>query len=65
MLQFESMKDDLQRQIFKSQLSVENLKDEISNEDINLSTIFKSIKELEKAAIKINNQRKVCLEYIF
>ncbi|TKY44556.1 glutamate carboxypeptidase 2 [Spatholobus suberectus] len=40
------------------QLSVEKLEDEISNKDINLSPIFKSIKELEKAAIKINNHRK-------
>ncbi|KAK7379965.1 hypothetical protein VNO78_32250 [Psophocarpus tetragonolobus] len=40
------------------QLSVENLKDEISNKDINLSPILKSIKELEKAAIKTNKQRK-------
>ncbi|KAL2321342.1 hypothetical protein Fmac_030311 [Flemingia macrophylla] len=39
------------------QLSVKNLEDEISNKDISLSPIFKSIKELEKAAIKINNQR--------
>ncbi|XP_040873711.1 probable glutamate carboxypeptidase LAMP1 [Glycine max] len=40
------------------QLSVENLEDEISNKDINLSPIFKSIKGLEKAAIKIDSQRK-------
>ncbi|RDX90937.1 putative glutamate carboxypeptidase LAMP1, partial [Mucuna pruriens] len=40
------------------QLSVENLEDEISNKDITLSPMFKSIKELEKAAIKINDQRK-------
>ncbi|KAK7245471.1 hypothetical protein RIF29_40317 [Crotalaria pallida] len=38
--------------------SVENLEDEISNKNISLSPIIKSIKELEKAAIKINNQRK-------
>jgi len=61
--EFERMKDTLQHQIFKSQLSVENLEDEISNKDINLSPIFKSIKGLEKAAIKIDSQRKVCLEY--
>lgn len=42
---------------------MEILEDEISNKDINLSPMFKSIKELEKAAIKINEQRKVCLEY--
>ncbi|XP_027358753.1 probable glutamate carboxypeptidase LAMP1 [Abrus precatorius] len=40
------------------QLSTEKLEDEISNKDINLLPIFKSIKELEKAAIKINNQIK-------
>ncbi|XP_052117275.1 probable glutamate carboxypeptidase LAMP1 isoform X2 [Arachis duranensis] len=40
------------------QLNVKNLEDEISNKDINLSPILKSIKELEKAAIKINDQRK-------
>ncbi|XP_027922478.1 probable glutamate carboxypeptidase LAMP1 isoform X2 [Vigna unguiculata] len=40
------------------QLSMEILEDEISNEDINLSPMLKSIKELEKAAIKINEQRK-------
>ncbi|KAK7314391.1 hypothetical protein VNO77_32913 [Canavalia gladiata] len=40
------------------QLSVGKLEDEISNKDINLSPIFSSINELEKAAIKINNQRK-------
>ncbi|CAJ1976392.1 unnamed protein product [Sphenostylis stenocarpa] len=40
------------------QLSMENLEDEISNKDINLSPILKSIKELEKAAMKINDQRK-------
>lgn len=37
------------------QLSMESLKNEISNEDIiNLSPMYKSIKELEKAATKIN-----------
>ncbi|KAL4299563.1 hypothetical protein AHAS_Ahas17G0113400 [Arachis hypogaea] len=40
------------------QLNVKNLEDEISNKDMNLSPILKSIKELEKAAIKINDQRK-------
>ncbi|KAL4382214.1 hypothetical protein AHAS_Ahas04G0211100 [Arachis hypogaea] len=39
-------------------LNVKNLEDEISNKDMNLSPILKSIKELEKAAIKINDQRK-------
>ncbi|XP_061371257.1 probable glutamate carboxypeptidase LAMP1 [Gastrolobium bilobum] len=39
-------------------LSVEKLEDEISNKDINLSPLFTYIKELEKAAIKIKNQRK-------
>ncbi|KAJ1400760.1 Transferrin receptor-like, dimerization domain [Sesbania bispinosa] len=40
------------------QFSAEELEKEISNKDINLSPIFTSIKKLEKAAIKINNQRK-------
>ncbi|XP_020970628.1 probable glutamate carboxypeptidase LAMP1 [Arachis ipaensis] len=44
--------------MFESQLNVKNLEDEISNKDMNLSPILKSIKELEKAAIKINDQRK-------
>jgi len=44
---------------------METLKNEISNEDINLSPMYKSIKELEKAATKINEQIKVCdQEYI-
>ncbi|XP_057447245.1 probable glutamate carboxypeptidase LAMP1 [Lotus japonicus] len=40
------------------QLSVEELQNEISNKEINLIPIFTSIKELEKAATVINNQRK-------
>lgn len=40
------------------QLSMESLKNEIPNEDINLSPMYKSIKELEKAATKINEQIK-------
>ncbi|XP_057752333.1 probable glutamate carboxypeptidase LAMP1 isoform X2 [Arachis stenosperma] len=39
-------------------LNVKNLEDEISNKGMNLSPILKSIKELETAAIKINDQRK-------
>nr|XP_025694335.1 G-type lectin S-receptor-like serine/threonine-protein kinase At4g03230 isoform X1 [Arachis hypogaea]XP_025694336.1 G-type lectin S-receptor-like serine/threonine-protein kinase At4g03230 isoform X1 [Arachis hypogaea]XP_025694337.1 G-type lectin S-receptor-like serine/threonine-protein kinase At4g03230 isoform X1 [Arachis hypogaea]XP_029153601.1 G-type lectin S-receptor-like serine/threonine-protein kinase At4g03230 isoform X1 [Arachis hypogaea] len=39
-------------------LNVKKLEDEISNKDMNLSPILKSIKELEKAAIKINDQKK-------
>ncbi|RYQ79182.1 hypothetical protein Ahy_Scaffold6g107884 isoform E [Arachis hypogaea] len=44
--------------MFESQLNVKKLEDEISNKDMNLSPILKSIKELEKAAIKINDQKK-------
>jgi len=43
---------------------MEALKNEISNEDINLSPMYMSIKELEKAATKINEQIKVCIEYL-
>lgn len=40
------------------QLSVKVLENEISNKDINLTPIFTAIKELEKAATMIKNQRK-------
>ncbi|KAK7272736.1 hypothetical protein RJT34_29542 [Clitoria ternatea] len=40
------------------QHGVEKLEDEISNKDIYLSPIFRSIKGLQKAAIKINDQRR-------
>ncbi|KAL4374734.1 hypothetical protein HN51_008557 [Arachis hypogaea] len=49
---------DYQSYAKELQLNVKNLEDEISNKDINLSPILKSIKELEKAAININDQRK-------
>ncbi|XLU28186.1 hypothetical protein S245_064252, partial [Arachis hypogaea] len=49
---------DYQSYAKELQLNVKNLEDEISNKDMNLSPILKSIKELEKAAIKINDQRK-------
>ncbi|CAK8533789.1 unnamed protein product [Lathyrus sativus] len=39
-------------------LNMEELKNEVSNNDINLSPMYKSIMELEKAATKINNQIK-------
>lgn len=39
-------------------LNMEELKNQISNKDVTLSPMDKSIKELEKAATKINNQRK-------
>ncbi|XLR62514.1 hypothetical protein HN51_005822 [Arachis hypogaea] len=54
----EFYKDIHETKMFESQLNVKNLEDEISNKDMNLSPILKSIKELEKAAIKINDQRK-------
>ncbi|KAI4350786.1 hypothetical protein L6164_005202 [Bauhinia variegata] len=38
--------------------SAKKLEDDISDKDISLNPIFKSIRELERAAIKINNQRK-------
>ncbi|CAK8533916.1 unnamed protein product [Lathyrus sativus] len=37
-------------------LNMEELENEISNKDINLSPMYKSIMELKKAATKINNQ---------
>ncbi|XP_058722349.1 probable glutamate carboxypeptidase LAMP1 [Vicia villosa] len=39
-------------------LNMKELESEISNKDINLSPMYKSIMELEKAATKINNQIK-------
>lgn len=45
--------------ILNSQKSTKDLKDEISETDISLNPLFKSIDELHKAATTINNQRKV------
>ncbi|KAK4283888.1 hypothetical protein QN277_000792 [Acacia crassicarpa] len=44
------------------QISTKNLESEISNNDINLSPIFKSIRELEEAAKEIEYQRKAIEE---
>ncbi|KAF7813887.1 putative glutamate carboxypeptidase LAMP1 [Senna tora] len=44
------------------QVSAKSLEDQISNKDISLSPLFKSIKELEKAAIILNYERKAIEE---
>ncbi|KAM4123612.1 hypothetical protein ACJW30_01G171500 [Castanea mollissima] len=44
------------------QKSTKDLKDEISETDISLNPLFKSIDELRKAATTMNNQRKVIIE---
>ncbi|KAL0346640.1 UNVERIFIED_CONTAM: putative glutamate carboxypeptidase LAMP1 [Sesamum calycinum] len=41
------------------QRSVENLKDEVANRGISLVPLLKSIKELETAATRINEERKI------
>ncbi|XP_050269493.1 probable glutamate carboxypeptidase LAMP1 isoform X4 [Quercus robur] len=44
------------------QKSTKDLKDEISETDISLNPLFKSIEELHKAATTMNNQRKEIIE---